>query len=510
MESGAAPLPDHGGKRAMDEEFLALDPKAWADTALSSAQRAGASWADVRLVDNAHRSVALRDGRMESSGAERSVGLGVRVIADGAWGFAATAELHPDEVARAARRAVALAQATAALVTTPVELAPEPVHEGRWVAPYEIDPVDVADDVVVATLAHWSSQLAAAHPVVTHTEATFRAARERLFYADSAGTRTWQQRVRCEPEVTAIAVGEDGFEDLRTTLPPAGIGWEHTSDPRLAAELALMGDLLAERVAAPALPPGAYDLVIAPSNLWLTIHESVGHATEYDRAIGFEANYAGTSFARPDLLGTLRYGSPLMHIVGDRTAAGGLATVGWDHEGVAARSWDLVRDGVLVGYQLDRWGAALAGVPASNGCSYADDGGHVPLQRMPNVSLQPAADGPDDIATLVAGVTDGLLVVGDKSWSIDMNRRNFQFTAQRFHRIRGGRLVGQVKDVAYQSDTLSFWNRLAALGGPGTYELGGALNCGKGQPGQVAAVSHGCPAAVFTGVNVLRTDQEDR
>jgi TldD protein len=230
----------------------------------------------------------------------------------------------------------------------------------------------------------------------------------------------------------------------------------------------------------------------------------VGHATEYDRAIGFEANYAGTSFATPDGLGTLRYGSELMHVTGDRTAEFGLATVAWDHEGVAAGTWDIVRDGVLTGYQLDRWGAARLGEARSNGCAYADDSGHVQIQRMPNVSLQPAAHGPG-LDALVGGVTDGLLVVGDKSWSIDMNRRNFQFTAQRFYRIRNGSVTGQVKDIAYQSDTLEFWNKLVALGGEGTYELGGAFNCGKGQPGQVAAVSHGCPAAVFEGVNVLAT-----
>ena len=194
----------------------------------------------------------------------------------------------------------------------------------------------------------------------------------------------------------------------------------------------------------------------------------------------------------------------LMNITGDRTTAEGLATVGWDDEGVAAQRWDLVRDGVLVGYQLDRAGASALGVTRSNGCAYADSAGHVPLQRMPNVSLAAGTAG-GDLDSLVAGVADGLLVVGDKSWSIDMARYNFQFTAQRFLRIRAGQLVGQVKGIAYQSTTPEFWRSLVALGGPESYLLGGALNCGKGQPGQVAAVSHGCPAAVFEGVNVLAT-----
>ncbi len=196
-----------------------------------------------------------------------------------------------------------------------------------------------------------------------------------------------------------------------------------------------------------------------------------------------------------------------MHVTGDRTAAHGLATVGWDDEAVAAQDWDLVKDGILVGYQLDRAMAAEFGYPRSNGCSYADSASHVPIQRMPNVSLQPGLSSATT-EDLIAGVEDGIYIVGDRSWSIDMQRYNFQFTGQRFHRIRNGRLDGQVRDVAYQSRTPDFWGSLVALGGPDTYLLGGALNCGKGQPGQVAAVSHGCPSAVFENVNVLNARQE--
>jgi TldD protein len=247
--------------------------------------------------------------------------------------------------------------------------------------------------------------------------------------------------------------------------------------------------------------------VIDPSNLWLTIHESVGHATELDRALGYEAAYAGTSFVTPDLLGSLEYGSPLMTVTGDRTAVHGCASVGWDDEGVAGQSWDIVRDGVLVGYQLDRRTARLHGAGRSNGCAHAETALHVPLQRMPNVSLQPRPGGPST-AEVIAGVEDGVYVVGDKSWSIDMQRYNFQFTGQRFYRISAGRLAGQVKDVAYQASTPQFWGALAAVGGPQTYVLGGAANCGKGQPGQLAWVSHGCPSALFEGIRVLNARAE--
>jgi TldD protein len=265
--------------------------------------------------------------------------------------------------------------------------------------------------------------------------------------------------------------------------------------------------LLAEKIKAPTVIPGRKDLVIDPTNLWLTIHESIGHATEYDRAIGYEAAYAGTSFATPDKLGTMRYGSPVMNVTADRTVEFGLATIGYDDEGVAAQSWDLVREGIFTGYQLDRVFAQRLGQPRSNGCSYADSPHHVPIQRMANVSLQPA---PDEISTddLIGRVEDGIYIVGDKSWSIDMQRYNFQFTGQRFFRIRDGRLDGQLRDVAYQATTTEFWNSMEAVGGPSTWRLGGAFNCGKAQPGQVAAVSHGCPSALFRGVNVLNTRRE--
>ncbi|MBO0821786.1 MAG: TldD/PmbA family protein, partial [Nocardiopsaceae bacterium] len=250
-----------------------------------------------------------------------------------------------------------------------------------------------------------------------------------------------------------------------------------------------------------------YDLVIDPSNLWLTIHESIGHATELDRALGYEAAYAGTSFATLDKLGSLQYGSAVMHVAGDRTVPHGLATVGYDDEGVAGQSWDLIKDGVLTGYQLDRRMARLKGFGRSNGCAFADSPGHMPLQRMANVSLRPAEGGPSTDG-LIAGVTNGVYIQGDKSWSIDMQRYNFQFTGQRFFRIRNGRLDGQLKDVAYQATTTDFWNSMEAVGGPDTFVLGGAFNCGKGQPGQVAPVSHGAPAALFRDVRVLNTAEE--
>ena len=312
-----------------------------------------------------------------------------------------------------------------------------------------------------------------------------------------------------QTQIEAISVGAHGFESMRTLAQPAGFGWEWMGNQiwNWDQEIAELPELLAGKVAAPSVTPGKYDLLIHPSNLWLTIHESIGHATELDRALGYEANYAGTSFATVDKLGSLKYGTPLMNVTGDRVTEHGLSTVAYDDEGVAAQQWEIIKDGVLVGYQLDRRIAAKAGKDRSNGCAFADSPAHVPIQRMPNVSLQPNPTGPD-LAGLIAGIENGILIKGDKSWSIDMQRYNFQFTGQQFHHIKNGKIVGQLKDVAYQATTTDFWVSMVAVGGPSTYVLGGAFNCGKGQPGQVAAVSHGCPAAVFQNINVLNTVAE--
>ena len=336
---------------------------------------------------------------------------------------------------------------------------------------------------------------------------------ENKFYADLAGTTTTQQRVRVHAALEA-ARHRQGVRPrstrMRTLAPPVGRGWEYLTgtgwdwDGRAGrAARACCARSCAHRRSRAA----TYDLVIDPSNLCLTIHESIGHATELDRALGYEANYAGTSFATFDQLGTLTYGSPVMNVTGDRTAEHGLATIGWDDEGVAGQQWDIVKDGVLVGYQLDRAMARLKGLGRSNGCAFADSPGHVPMQRMANVSLQPAAGGPST-EELIARVDRGIYIVGDKSWSIDMQRYNFQFTGQRFFKIENGRLAGQLRDVAYQATTTDFWGSMEAVGGPQTYYLGGAFNCGKGQPGQVAAVSHGCPSTLFRGVRILNTQAE--
>ncbi len=498
--------------RRVDADFLALPRHLLAEAAVSAALAAGASYADLRVHRITTEHIQLRDGELETSVVTREIGLAVRVIVDGTWGFASHAELKPEVAAETARRAVQVAVALAPLNAERIELAPEPVYaDVSWVSPYGVDPFEVTAADKIALLGEYSGRLLAADGV-DHVSAGLQAVKEQVFYADVFGSSITQQRVRVQPMLEAVAVDSaaGSFESMRTLAPPTARGWEAVAGDEVwdwTTELAELPTLLAEKVKAPSVTAGPTDLVIDPTNLWLTIHESIGHATEYDRAIGYEAAYAGTSFATPDKLGTMQYGSAIMNVTADRTVEHGLATIGFDDEGVRAQSWDLVRDGVFVGYQLDRVFAPKLGVARSNGCSYADSPHHVPIQRMANVSLQP---GPDDLSTddLIGRVENGIYIVGDKSWSIDMQRYNFQFTGQRFFKIRDGKLDGQVRDVAYQATTTDFWGSMEAVGGESTWRLGGAFNCGKAQPGQVAAVSHGCPSALFRGINVLNTRTE--
>jgi TldD protein len=494
----------------LEAKFRELARSGVADAVLSSAQRGGATHAECRIERVRDAWLRIRDHHVEGGSDVTSHGLSVRVLVDGTWGFAATTATDVDAARTATEQALAMARAARASTHERVELAIEPVHVGEWVSAYEVNPFDVADDAKVALLTGWTDRLLG-ESGITHADASAHWVLENKFYADLSGTTTLQQRVRVHPQVTAtsIDVASGAFETMRTLAPPVGRGWEYLQGTGWDwdDELGRLPRLLAEKLRAPSVKAGPLDLVIDPSNLWLTIHESIGHATELDRVLGYEAAFAGTSFAKFPLLGRLQYGSTCMNVTGDRVTEHGLASVGFDDEGVEAQSWDLIKDGVLVGYQLNRDMAKRQSLGRSNGCAFADSSSHVPLQRMANVSLQPASGGPST-AELISRVDEGVYVLGDKSWSIDMQRYNFQFTGQRFYRIHHGELAGQLKDVIYQGMTTAFWGAMEAVGGPDTYVLGGAMNCGKGQPDQVAPVSHGCPSALFRSIRVLNAAEE--
>ena len=492
----------------LDASFLDLPLPALTDAALSRAEALGCSHADVRIerIRGAYRT--FRDRSLESSTDGERLGMSVRVVHEGIWGFAAGIDLTTDAAAALSDRAVATAKVSRPLTPDTVQLADEPSYDASWVSAYEINPFEVEEPHKQARMLDLSDRLLRAAGV-SHTSAALWTVQENKYFANLAGTRTTQQRVRTQPQWTAFSVGDHGFATMRTLAAPSGRGWEYLTGTGhdFDTEIAELPEQLAEHVQAPSIDAGRYDLVIDPTNLFLTIHESIGHATELDRALGYEAAYAGTSFATFDQLGSLRYGSDVMNVTGDRVTEHGLATIGYDDEGVASQQFPIVSKGVLVGYQLNRQMAAANGLGRSNGCAFADSPGSIPMQRMPNVSLQPEPGGPST-EELISAVDRGIYIVGDKSWSIDMQRYNFQFTGQRFFKIEKGRLAGQVKDVAYQATTTDFWRSMEAVGNESTYVLGGAFNCGKGQPGQIAPVSHGCPSALFRDVNILNTQAE--
>ncbi len=499
----------------IDPTFLALPYRRLGQAALERARDFGVTHADFRFERVRYQHLAVRDGLLDGAQDAEDLGFAVRVVLDGAWGFASGVALTESEAVTVAETAVTVARVAGQMTTRRVELAQEPVHaDVSWVSSYDINPLEVPLAEKTGLFADWTRELIAADGV-DHATGYLQEFHENKYYADLAGSSITQQRVRLEPvlEVHGSDPRTGTFDSMRTIAPPVARGWEYLTNGTFDfdAERAQLPELLREKLAAPSVEAGDYDLVIHPSNLWLTIHESIGHATELDRALGYEANYAGTSFATLDKLGSLQYGSPVMQVTADRTVENGLSTVGYDDEGVEAQSWDIIKDGVLVGFQLDRSMAHTYGAELndgrSNGCAYADSPGHIPVQRMANVSLQPAEDGPDTDG-LISKVERGIYVVGDKSWSIDMQRYNFQFTAQRFFRIEDGELKGQLRDVAYQATTTDFWGSMEAVGGPETYELGGAFNCGKAQPGQTAAVSHGCPSALFRNIRILNTSRE--
>lgn len=493
----------------IDPEFAKLPTSKLAQVALSHARKLGASYAEFRCMASHNESIVLKNLAVERVLNGSASGYSIRLIYKGSWGFAATNHSTEASLRAAVEQALTFAKDTAVLNKEPVKLADEPAYVDTYTSAYKLNPFEVPLREKIERLQQLS-QAALQDKFITFTDFDLKLVQENTYFANTTGSEITQQRIRTHGALTATHYDSKAgaFENMRTLAPPVGQGWEYylPGGYEFDKEIGELPELVKEKLGSPSIKAGSYDLVIHPSNLWLTIHESIGHATEYDRALGYEANYAGTSFATPEKCGNLKYGSKYLNVTGDRVTPHGLSTVGYDDEGVKAQQWDIVKDGTLVDYQLNRQMAHQRDM-RSNGCAYADSFSHIPLQRMPNVSLQP---NPESCSTgdLIKDVEDGLYVLGDKSWSIDMQRYNFQFTGQRFYRIKNGKLAGQVNDAAYQGNTLEFWNSMDGTGDKSTYILGGAFNCGKGQPGQVAPVSHGCPTARFRGINVLNTKQE--
>jgi TldD protein len=486
--------------------------------ALDAARAAGAQYADVRISRNRNQSVSTRERQIQGLVDQETFGAGVRVLANGSWGFVASSELTGDGVAATARQAVAQARANASARRQPVVLAPvERYPDATWRSPIRTDPFDVPiEDKVELLLA--ANAAALAIPGARFVNSAMFFLREEKFFASTEGTVTDQVIYRALPtlNVTAVAADFSDFQSRQSTdVAPMGLGYEHVEAADLVANAPRWAEEAVRKLSARPVQPGRYDLVLLPTHLWLTIHEAIAHPTELDRIMGYEANYAGTSFIYPleDYLGKFRYGPDFMNVEAERSTPGALSTVGYDDEGVRPRDTLIVRNGILWDLQTTReqapwladWYGQIGQDVRSHGNSYAQSWADVQFQRMPNINLRPNPDRDVSVDELVADIRDGILIDGSGSFSIDQQRYNAQFGGQVFHEIRNGRVVGQLKDVAYQIRTPEFWNAMDLIGGRSTYHTGGSFFDGKGQPSQANAVSHGCPATRHRQINVINT-----
>jgi TldD protein len=495
------------------------DVRALMMTAINTAKMAGASYSDVRIGRYRNSFVFTREQQIVNTVDTDDIGAGVRALVNGTWGFGATKTLTTDGVAAAAREAVAIAKANRIAQGQPVELSPVQAYpNATWKSSFQIDPFTIPIEQRADLLLKANAEALKVKGVRFVNSGMFFVKEDRNF-ASTEGSVISQTLVRVAVPftVTAIAPDNSDFQTRGNVVAPAGRGWEYVLEQDLVGNAGKWATEAVQKLTAKPVEVGRYDLVLHPTHLWLTLHESVAHPTELDRALGYEANYAGTSFVAPPekVLGKLRYGPDLMNVQGDRSQEGGCGTTGWDDEGVKPETFLIIKNGIFNDYQTTReqanwlkWYYDQQGRPIrSHGCSNADSWSSVQFQRMPNVSLLP---GSKDISfeDIIADTDRGIAIIGDGSFSIDQQRYNAQFGGQVFHEIKGGKIVGMLKDVAYQMRTPDFWNSMDMIGGPKSYFLGGTFFDGKGQPPQVNSVSHGVVPSRFRNINVINTGRK--
>jgi TldD protein len=468
------------------------------DAAVEAALRLGASYADARAVVKRAQSVATKNGRVESVNDLETEGIGVRLLVDGAWGFACDRRLTREGAEGAAGRAAEFARSAPSARGR--KLAPIEARAGSYCTPIERDPFDVplADKVEFCLRA----ERALHRPEISIAMSSVRAQREHKWLVSSEGVAVEQETYETGAGIDAVAVA-DGVYQIRSYPSAHGgsssaAGWEYVEGLGLEREAPRVAEQAAALLTAPVCPSGVTTVVIDAEQMALQVHESVGHPTELDRVYGTEAAYAGTSFLKPEDLGSLRYGSGLMNVTADPTTPGGLGTFGFDDEGVPAARTPIVAEGVLTGYLSSRETAARIGAGAG-GSMRAEGWNRMPLVRMTNLHLEP---GSGSLEELIGGVDDGLYLETNRSWSIDDKRLNFQFGTQVAWEIKGGKLGRMFRDATYTGITPLFWGSLDGVGGPDEWRLHGLTNCGKGQPGQGAHVSHGASPARFRDVQV--------
>lgn len=523
-------IPAFGKMISIEESLTPVDvalKKKMADVALNAAKSKGATYADVRIGRYLNQVVATRETRVENISNSESYGLGVRVIANGSWGFAATNNMDDTSIAKAAEIAVAIAKGNAKLMEEPVQLAAQKGYgEVSWKTPIEINAfeVPIADKVDLLLKVNSEAMKGGAK----YISSNLFMINEQKYFASTDGSYIDQDIHRIWPTftLTKTDAASGKFETRNALSAPMGMGFEYLK-PKEEEKIKggpvtmykkrydILEDVreaavhVDEKLKAKPITPGKYDLVLDPSHLFLTIHESVGHPTELDRVLGYEANYAGTSFLTLDKWESKKFnfGSKEVNIIADKLETGSLGAVGYDDEGVKCGKWDIIKDGILVNYQTIRDQAHILGLKESQGCCYADSWDSIQFQRMPNVSLAPG-NAPLSAADMVKNVEKGIYMFGRNSYSIDQQRYNFQFSAQLAYEIKEGKIVSMFKDAAYQANTQEFWNSCVQRCDKNDYRLGGTFSDGKGQPGQASAVSHGSATTRFNGVNVINTGRK--
>ena len=502
--------------------------KKLADKALESATSAGASYADIRIGRYRNQYVFTREDRVQNIVNTESYGLGIRVIVDGTWGFAATNKVDDDGIATAAKQAVAIAKANSILQTDPVELVPVAAHgEVNWKTPVKKNALEIPVEEKVDLLL--SANAAALENGAKYINSSLFMVNEQKYFASSEGSYIDQDIHRIWPtfSVTGIDPSSGKFKSRQALSAPMGMGYEYLDALKKDKIAGPAGtgltlyrnsyDMKEDAIAAAkqvkemltsakSVTPGKYTMVLEPNHLGLTIHESVGHPLELDRVLGYEANYAGTSFATLDKWESksFNYGSKLVNLIADKTQENSLGATGFDDEGVKTKDWHLVKDGILVNYQAIRDQAKMIGEKESHGCCYADSWSSIQFQRMPNVSLE-AGKEKYGVEDMIRDVDKGIYIAGRGSYSIDQQRYNFQFGGTAFYEIKNGKIAGPLNDVAYQSNTQEFWNSCSKICDKNDYRLFGSFFDGKGQPSQISAVSHGSSTTRFDDVNVINT-----
>lgn len=512
-------------KRFLEVPMDVLQKKRLADIGLNAATGSGASYADVRIGRYLNQYIFTREDKVQNTVNTESFGVGIRVIANGTWGFASTSDVSEAGIKKAAEQATAIAKANAKIQDEPVQLAPVKSYgEVSWKTPLERNSMEVPISEKVDMLL--SANANAMENGANFVNSALFLVNEQKYFASTEGSYIDQDVHRIWPNfnVTAIDSGSGKFKSRQALSSPMGMGFEYM-DGRDSAkyegpggtihyqgfydmveDAGLAGKQAKEMLTAPSIKAGKYDLVLDPNHLGLTIHESVGHATELDRVLGYEANYAGTSFATLDKWEgkDFKYGSDIVNIFADKTQQGSLGAVGYDDEGVKTKQWDIIKNGTLVNYQAIRDQAHIINEDESHGCCYAQSWNDIQFQRMANISLKPGEEtySPKD---MVKDVEKGIYIVGRGSYSIDQQRYNFQFGGTLFYEIENGEIKGPVNDVAYQSNTQEFWNSCSKICDKSDYKTFGSFFDGKGQPSQISAVSHGSSTTRFDGVNVINT-----